>query len=63
MRQAWKLESGDGKCHREKTPRTSAIWLGRGYHYSEELNEAAKVCAVSERKLNKLGLLHTECMT
>ena len=33
-----------------------------GYHYIEELNEAGGVYAVMN-ELNKLGLLHTECMT
>ena len=33
-----------------------------GYHYIEELNEAGGVYAVMN-ELNKLNLLHTECMT
>ena len=33
-----------------------------GYHYIEELNEAGGVYAVMN-ELNKLGLLHTECIT
>ena len=43
----------------EKTPN---LCHPAGYHYIEELNEAGGVYAVMN-ELNKLGLLHTECMT
>lgn len=33
-----------------------------GNHYIEDLNEAGGICAVMH-EINKLGLLHTECMT
>ena len=45
----------------EKTPNLCHL-APAGYHYSEELNEAGGVYAVMN-ELNKLGLLHTECMT
>ena len=45
----------------EKTP-TLCHLAPAGYHYIEELNEAGGVYAVMN-ELNKLGLLHTECMT
>ena len=46
----------------EKDPRTSAIWLRQDTTTIEELNEAGGVYAVMN-ELNKLGLLHTECIT
>ena len=46
---------------REKTPNLCHL-APAGYHYIEELNEAGGVYAVMN-ELNKLGLLHTECMT
>ena len=45
----------------EKTPNICHL-APAGYHYIEELNEAGGVYAVMN-ELNKLGLLHTECMT
>lgn len=45
----------------EKTPNLCHL-APAGYHYMEELNEAGGVYAVMN-ELNKLGLLHTECMT
>ena len=45
----------------EKTPNLCHL-APAGYHYIEELNEAGGVYAVMN-ELNKLGLLHTECMT
>ena len=45
----------------EKTPNLCHL-APAGYHYIEELNEAGGVYAVMNA-LNKLGLLHTECMT
>ena len=45
----------------EKTPNLCHL-TPAGYHYIEELNEAGGVYAVMN-ELNKLGLLHTECMT
>ena len=42
--------------------RTSVIWLRQDTTYIEELNEAGGVYAVMN-ELNKLNLLHTECMT
>ena len=45
----------------EKTPNLCHL-APAGYHYLEELNEAGGVYAVMN-ELNKLGLLHTECMT
>ena len=45
----------------EKTPNLYHL-APAGYHYIEELNEAGGVYAVMN-ELNKLGLLHTECMT
>lgn len=44
----------------EKTPNLCHL-APAGYHYIEELNEAGGVYAVMN-ELNKLGLLHTECM-
>ena len=45
----------------EKTPNLCHL-APAGYHYIEELNEAGAVYAVMN-ELNKLGLLHTECIT
>ncbi len=45
----------------EKTPNLCHL-APVGYHYIEELNEAGGVYAVMN-ELNKLGLLHTECIT
>ena len=45
----------------EKTPKLCHL-APAGYHYIEELNEAGGVYAVMN-ELNKLNLLHTECMT
>ena len=45
----------------EKTPNLCHL-APAGYHYIEELNEAGGVYAVMY-ELNKLNLLHTECMT
>ena len=45
----------------EKTPNLCHL-APAGYHYIEELNEAGGVYAVMN-ELNKLSLLHTECMT
>ena len=45
----------------EKTPNLCHL-APAGYHYIEELNEAGGVYAV-RNELNKLNLLHTECMT
>ena len=45
----------------EKTPNLCHL-APAGYHYIEELNAAGGVYAVMN-ELNKLGLLHTECMT
>ena len=45
----------------EKTPNLCHL-APAGYHYIEDLNEAGGVYAVMN-ELNKLGLLHTECMT
>ena len=45
----------------EKTPNLCHL-APAGYRYIEELNEAGGVYAVMN-ELNKLGLLHTECMT
>ena len=45
----------------EKTPNLCHL-APAGYHYIEELNEAGGVYAVMNDP-NKLGLLHTECMT
>ena len=45
----------------EKTPNLCHL-APAGYHYIEELNEAGGVYAVMN-ELNKLGLLHTKCMT
>ena len=45
----------------EKTPNLCHL-APAGYHDIEELNEAGGVYAVMN-ELNKLGLLHTECMT
>ena len=45
----------------EKTPNLCHL-APAGYHYIEELNEAGGVYAVMN-ELNKLNLLHTECMT
>ena len=45
----------------EKTPNLCHL-APAGYHYIEELNEAGGVYTVMN-ELNKLGLLHTECMT
>ena len=45
----------------EKTPNLCHL-APAGYHYIEELNEAGGVYAVMN-ELNKLGLLHTGCMT
>ena len=45
----------------EKTPNLCHL-APAGYNYIEELNEAGGVYAVMN-ELNKLGLLHTECMT
>ena len=45
----------------EKTPNLCHL-APAGYHYIEELNEAGGVYAVIN-ELNKLNLLHTECMT
>ena len=45
----------------EKTPNLCHL-APAGYHYIEELNEAGGVYAVMN-ELNKLGLLHTECMS
>ena len=45
----------------EKTPNLCHL-APAGYHYIEELNEAGGVYAVMN-ELNKLGLLHTECIT
>ena len=45
----------------EKTPNLCHL-APAGYHYIEELNEAGGVYVVMN-ELNKLGLLHTECMT
>lgn len=45
----------------EKTPNLCHL-APAGYHYIEELNEAGGVYAVMN-ELNKLDLLHTECMT
>ena len=45
----------------EKTPNLCHL-APAGYHYIEELNETGGVYAVMN-ELNKLGLLHTECMT
>ena len=45
----------------EKTPNLCHL-APAGYHYIEELNEAGGVYAV-KNELNKLNLLHTECMT
>ena len=45
----------------EKTPNLCHL-APAGYHYIEELNEAGGAYAVMN-ELNKLGLLHTECMT
>ena len=45
----------------EKTPNLCHL-APAGYHYIEELNEAGGVYAVMN-ELNKLGLLHTDCMT
>lgn len=45
----------------EKTPNLCHL-APAGYHYIEELNEAGGVYAVMN-ELNKLGLMHTECMT
>lgn len=45
----------------EKTPNLCHL-APAGYHYIEELNEAGGVYAVMN-ELNKIGLLHTECMT
>lgn len=45
----------------EKTPNLCHL-APAGYHYIEEMNEAGGVYAVMN-ELNKLGLLHTECMT
>ena len=44
----------------EKTPNLCHL-APAGYHYIEELNEAGGVYAVMN-ELNKLNLLHTECM-
>ena len=45
----------------EKTPNLCHL-APAGYHYIEELNEAGGVYAAMN-ELNKLNLLHTECMT
>ena len=45
----------------EKTPNLCHL-APAGYHYIEELNEAGGVYVVMN-ELNKLNLLHTECMT
>lgn len=45
----------------EKTPNLCHL-APAGYHYIEELNEAGGVYAVMN-ELNKLNLLHTECIT
>ena len=45
----------------EKTPNLCHL-APAGYHYIEELNEAGGVYTVMN-ELNKLGLLHTECIT
>ena len=45
----------------DKTPNLCHL-APAGYHYIEELNEAGGVYAVMN-ELNKLNLLHTECMT
>ena len=45
----------------EKTPNLCHL-APAGYHYIEELNEAGGVYA-GMNELNKLNLLHTECMT
>ncbi len=45
----------------EKTPNLCHL-APAGYHYIEELNEAGGVYAVMN-ELNKLGLMHTECIT
>lgn len=45
----------------EKTPNLCHL-APAGYHYIEELNEVGGVYAVMN-ELNKLNLLHTECMT
>ena len=45
----------------EKTPNLCHL-APAGYHYIEELNEAGGVYAVMN-ELNRLNLLHTECMT
>ena len=45
----------------EKTPNLCHL-APAGYHYIEDLNEAGGVYAVMN-ELNKLNLLHTECMT
>jgi len=45
----------------EKTPNLCHL-APAGYHYIEELDEAGGVYAVMN-ELNKLNLLHTECMT
>ena len=45
----------------EKTPNLCHL-APAGYHYIEELNEAGGVYAVMN-ELNKLGLLHIECIT
>ena len=45
----------------EKTPNLCHL-APAGYHYIEELNEAGGVYAVMN-ELNKLGLLHSECIT
>ena len=45
----------------EKTPNLCHL-APAGYHYIEELNEAGGVYAVMN-ELNKLNLLHSECMT
>lgn len=45
----------------EKTPNLCHL-APAGPTYMEELNEAGGVCAVMN-ELNKLGLLHTDCMT
>ena len=50
-----------GNAISEKTPNLCHL-APAGYHYIEELNEAGGVYAVMN-ELNKLGLLHTECMT
>ena len=61
MRSEWILISAIANEISEKTPNLCHL-APAGPTYMEDLNEAGGVYAVMN-ELNKIGLLHTDCMT